>query len=220
MKVRVIGTFAVLAVVAGCQRHSDDRGFTNTQPANNDTSNAAWTEGGAGAGSAGIGPGPGAGTAAAEGIARGPVVSHDDLEFMTHAAEGGLLEVELGRKAEERGTAADVKAFGDRMVSDHTKANRELAALASRKGVSLPTQLDAKGAKKVDDLSKLSGKKFDHEYVDSMVDDHQEDVEEFAKEAKDANDPELRDWATKTLPTLQSHLQMAKDAKAKEHSSK
>jgi putative membrane protein len=220
MKLRLIGTFAVLAIAAGCQRQSDDRGVANMTPATHDTASTAWKDGGPGAGSAGIGPGPGAGTSAAGGTAPSSGVSQDDREFMTKAAQGGLLEVELGRRADERGAAPEVKAFGDRMVADHTKANRELADLASRKGVTLPTRLDAKGEKKLDDLSKLTGQKFDREYVDSMVDDHKEDVDEFAKEAKDANDPALRDWTAKTLPTLQEHLRMAEDAKAKERQSK
>ena len=126
-----------------------------------------------------------------------------------------MLEVELGAKAAQMGTSPDVKTFGNHMVNDHSKADAELKDLASRKGVTLPTQLDSDHRKKIEDLTKLSGAKFDSEYAKDMVDDHEEDVSEFEKASKDLKDPDLRQWAAKTLPTLKSHLEMAKDVKAK-----
>jgi putative membrane protein len=142
-------------------------------------------------------------------------LTNDDLKFVNAAAQGGMLEVELGSKAAQMGTSADVKTFGNHMVTDHSKADAELKALAMRKGVSMPTQLDSDHLKKVNELTKLSGAKFDSEYAKDMVDDHEEDVSEFEKASKDLKDPDLRQWAASTLPTLKSHLEMAKDVKAK-----
>lgn len=138
-----------------------------------------------------------------------------DQEFMNKAAQGGMAEVMLGQTASTKGTSPDVKNFGNRMVSDHGKANDELKQLAQTKGVTLPADIDDESKKMSDKLSTLSGKDFDKAYIGGMVDDHEKDVKEFEKASKDAKDPDLKAWATKTLPTLQDHLKMAKEAKAK-----
>ncbi|MEA2326883.1 MAG: putative rane protein [Thermoanaerobaculia bacterium] len=142
-------------------------------------------------------------------------VDHDDQEFMNKAAQGGMAEVMLGQMASTKGTSPDVKNFGNRMVSDHGKAGDELKQLAQTKGVTLPADIDDESKKMSDKLSKLSGKDFDKEYISGMVEDHEKDVKEFEKASKDAKDPDLKAWAAKTLPTLQDHLKMAKEAKAK-----
>jgi putative membrane protein len=138
-----------------------------------------------------------------------------DQEFVNKAAQGGMAEVMLGQTASSKGTSADVKNFGNRMVSDHGKANDELKQLAQTKGVTLPADIDDESKKMSDKLSTLSGKEFDKAYISGMVDDHEKDVKEFEKASKNAKDPDLKAWATKTLPTLQDHLKMAKEAKAK-----
>jgi putative membrane protein len=142
-------------------------------------------------------------------------VDPGDQEFMNKAAQGGMAEVMLGQTASSKGTSPDVKNFGNRMVSDHGKAGDELKQLAQTKGVTLPSDVDDESKKMADKLSKLSGKDFDKEYINGMVEDHEKDVKEFEKASKDAKDPDLKAWATKTLPTLQDHLKMAKEAKSK-----
>jgi putative membrane protein len=142
-------------------------------------------------------------------------LNHDDQEFVNKAAQGGMAEVMLGQMASSKGTSPDVKNFGNRMVSDHGKANDELKQLAQNKGMALPADVDADSKKMSDKLSKASGADFDKQYISGMVDDHEKDVKEFEKESKDAKDPDLKAWASKTLPTLQDHLKMAKDTKAK-----
>lgn len=143
-------------------------------------------------------------------------LSSDDKEFMTKAAKGSMLEVALGREIQRKAASPDVKVFGKRMVDDHGKASRELHDLAAKKGVMLPTTLDKDHKDEVDKLAKLSGPKLDKEYADEMVDEHEKDVKEFRDATKDVKDPELRAWAEKTLPVLESHLTMAKDLKEKE----
>ena len=103
----------------------------------------------------------------------------------------------------------EVKSFGNRMVTDHSKANDELKSIASSKGVSLPTALDKKHQKVADKLGKLSGPDFDRAYMKDMVKDHKEDVSDFRKEAKKAKDPDVQKFAQSTLPTLEEHLAMA-----------
>lgn len=131
-----------------------------------------------------------------------------DSSFVTKAAVGGMTEVKLGQLATQKASHADVKQFGQQMVDDHSKANDELKQLASSKGITLPTDLDAKHQAIYDRLSKLDGAAFDRAYVQDMVADHREDVSEFRKESQSGPDSEVKAWAAKTLPTLQHHLQM------------
>lgn len=132
-----------------------------------------------------------------------------DRKFMDKAAQGGMAEVELGQLAEQNGQSSQVKAFGKRMVDDHSKANDQLKQLAEQKGVALPTGLDAKDQATKTELSKLHGAAFDKAYMKDMVMDHKKDIAEFEHASKTAHDPALKSWAGETLPTLQSHLQEA-----------
>ncbi|MDQ3819804.1 MAG: DUF4142 domain-containing protein, partial [Acidobacteriota bacterium] len=111
-------------------------------------------------------------------------LSSEDRSFMTEAATGGMAEVELGRLAAEKGQSADVKKFGQRMVDDHSKANDELKQLASKKGVTLPTDLTSEQKSEKEKLSKLSGAAFDKEYMSTMVEDHDKDVKAFQDKSK------------------------------------
>lgn len=138
-----------------------------------------------------------------------------DQEFMTKAAQGGMAEVSLGQIASSKATNADVKAFGDRMVTDHSKLNDELKQLAQTKGVTLPADVDQASKDTADKLTKATGKTFDKEYISDMVTDHEKDVKEFEKQSKAAKDPDLKTWVTNSLPTLQDHLKMAKETKSK-----
>lgn len=133
-----------------------------------------------------------------------------DHDFMMEAVMGGMEEVELGRVAAQKGSSDAVKQFGQRMVDDHSKANSELMSLASSKGVTLPTALDEKHQKEVAKLSAMSGAEFDRAYSKMMLSDHNKDVSEFEKQSTKATDPDLKAFASKTLPTLQEHLSMAK----------
>jgi putative membrane protein len=134
-----------------------------------------------------------------------------DQEFVRTAAAAGRKEVTLGKMAEAEGTRPEVKDFGMRMVTDHTKANRELLELATAKKADISTRPDAKDAAALEKFAKLRGAEFDREYMKQMVTDHEEAVALFEREAKDGQDPELKAWAAKTLPTLREHLKMARD---------
>lgn len=142
-------------------------------------------------------------------------VSSADKEFMMKAAQGGMMEVQLGQMAASKAQRADVKAFGQKMVEDHSNANTELKSLAAKKSVTLPTEVSAKQKEDMDKLSKLSGAEFDKEYVMMMVADHEKDVADFEKQSTGAEDADLKAFAAKTLPTLKSHLEIIKGINAK-----
>ena len=138
-----------------------------------------------------------------------------DNDFMKKAGQGGMFEVELGKVAESKGTSKDVKEFGAKMVADHSKANDELKAVAAKKDFALPTAISAEQKTDMDDLAKLSGAEFDKKYVEMMVEDHETDVADFQKEAGGGKDADVKAFAAKTLPTLESHLEMIKAIQAK-----
>jgi len=138
-----------------------------------------------------------------------------DHDFAAKAAQGGMAEVKLGHLAEQNAESPDVKAFGRRMVTDHTKAGDELKAIAGRNGITLPDQLDSKDQSTYDRLSKLKGSEFDKAYMKDMVSDHRSDVSEFRHESEHGTDPDLRAFAGKTLPMLEEHLKLAESTEGK-----
>lgn len=131
-----------------------------------------------------------------------------DEKFAMEAAVGGMEEVQLGQLAAQKGASDEVRQFGQKMVDDHSKANQDLMQVASGKGWTLPTALDAKHQADVQKLSALTGDAFDRAYVKMMVSDHKKDVGEFQKESARGMDADVKSFATRTLPTLQEHLQM------------
>jgi putative membrane protein len=128
-----------------------------------------------------------------------------DSTFLKNAAADSLAEVQLGKLAEQRATNPEVKAFGQRMVTEHGQANQELKLLAAQKDITLPGEIDAEHKVVYNRLASLSGAEFDKAYVDEMVQDHREAVAEFQK-ATQSGDPEVEAFASRTLPTLQKHL--------------
>ena len=133
-----------------------------------------------------------------------------DQQFVRHAARDGLAEVQLGQMAAEHATNPEVQRFGQRMVTDHTKANQELMTLAQSKNISIPKETDKKHKKTAAALAKKQGASFDREYMHDMVTDHEKAVQFFTTEANERRDADIKAFAGKTLPTLQEHLQMAR----------
>ncbi|MCF0063928.1 DUF4142 domain-containing protein [Dyadobacter chenwenxiniae] len=139
----------------------------------------------------------------------------DDSEFAVAAADGGMLEVQLGELAQTNAASVDVKKFGKDMATEHGKANEELKALAQQKNITLPMSVSDDKQKKIDELSKKKGAEFDKDYISFMVDDHKEDISEFEKAAGDAKDAEVKAWAAGKVPALKHHLEMAQGIKDK-----
>ena len=138
-----------------------------------------------------------------------------DKNFVENAYQGGLAEVKMGELALAKTANADVKAFAQHMVTDHGKANGELKALADSKKVAVASEpsMTAKAKAKLADAK--SGADFDKAYAKAMVADHKDTVELFEKAAKEVTDPEVKAFASKTLPTLKMHLTMAEELQGK-----
>jgi putative membrane protein len=130
-------------------------------------------------------------------------LSVKDKTFIKKAASGGMMEVAMGNLAAQNGQSDDVKSFGKRMVTDHSKANDELKSIAEQKGVKLPSK---------EPTTKWTS---DKAYMNMMIKDHEKDLAEFQEEAKTGSDPEVKKFAEDTAKVVQEHLDLAKETKSK-----
>ena len=139
-------------------------------------------------------------------------VTPSTQEFVKDVATSDLFEIASSRLASERGDAA-TKKFADRMLQDHQKTTAELKSMvqAQKVEVTPPADLDAPHQRKIDKLKQLKGADFDKRYAEDQIDAHKEAVSLFERYAKNGDNPALKEWAAKTLPTLQEHLQMAQN---------
>jgi putative membrane protein len=140
----------------------------------------------------------------------GTVLAVGDEDFAVKAAKDGKMEVELGRLAGRKARSAAVKNFGRRMTSDHTVAGNKLKAIAMRKRITLPADLDADQKAELDRFSQMTRNEFDKAYMQKMVSDHESAVSDFKTEADSGTDRQLRSFAATTLPKLRTHLRMAR----------
>jgi putative membrane protein len=211
MKVKGLLAFVcAVALTAGCNTNRN---------ANRDTATAnrdAVTTGTAGAG-----------------------VSNGDRNFVNDQLSDGMAEVELAKVAKDHAASADVKQFAQMMIDDHTKAGDQLKQIASSSSIPVDAKVDDKHQKLMDKLVKLNGADFDKEFMSAMIDDHQDAVSDLRSrvdEKRSASDrltgknpenpadvkPEQSDnhvtmsvneWAANTLPTIEHHLDRAKEIK-------
>lgn len=138
-----------------------------------------------------------------------------DKDFLENAAHAGHTEIEGSKLAQTHSKSADVKAFADQMVKDHTRVGEELSALAKSKGYVLPKgpSLVQLAILKTLDMRDES---FDEKYVSQIgVTEHEDAIKLFQKAATEAKDADIKGFAVKNLPGLEQHLEMAKTLKQK-----
>jgi putative membrane protein len=137
-------------------------------------------------------------------------ISPTTADFIMEAANSDMLEIAAAKLALEMGNAEE-KKFADQMMADHGKTNSDLKALVSSGAVKadVPTALDSSSQKKLDKLRDTRRQAFASEYDPMQVSAHKEAVSLFERYSKSGDNPMLKDWASKTLPTLQHHLDMA-----------
>ena len=178
------------------------------------TSSSATPSGSGGAGTSATGgksapaAQPGEGTRKSEST-KDDKVAKGDRKFIEEAAGGGMFEVQAGQLASTRAQSPDVKSYAGMLVDQHTKANDELTQLANAKGVELPAAPPRAMRREIEQLGKKSGADFDKDFIKTAVKDHKKDIKDFEKASKDLKDPEVKAWATKTLPVLKEHLAQA-----------
>lgn len=130
--------------------------------------------------------------------------------FMVDAANGGMLEVQLGEMAQQKALDQRVKDFAAMMVHDHSGVNDQVKALAARRNVTLPSMVGEEKQKDIADLTKKSGREFDKSFMKKIVNDHESTINMFEKAETKVNDTEVKTFITNTLPKLRNHLDSAK----------
>jgi putative membrane protein len=134
------------------------------------------------------------------------MMPNDDRSFIEGAASANKFEIEAGKLASTKATDPQLKAFGEKMVTDHTEAAQKLQALATAKNVTVPTTLAPRHQKALDALNKdKAGKDFDEDFRNKMVASHKEAVSLFDQTTKKTKDPDIKAFATEMLPKLQAH---------------
>jgi putative membrane protein len=134
-----------------------------------------------------------------------------DQQFIDMAAQTDMMEAHLGQMAADQAASQDVKDYAQTLVTDHTADYQQLAALGSKDGLTVPTALDAAHNKMIAPLEKLKGAAFDARYIHEMIAGHTEAIGVYTKESSDAQNSDVKTYASATLPTLHKHLDAAKD---------
>lgn len=141
--------------------------------------------------------------------------TEQDKTFLMNASEGGMAEIQLGQLASEKAQNPKVKAFGRKMVRDHTRLSNELLPFATKDGVPPPTGLTPDDKAEWQKLNGLSGADFDKEYVAFMMKDHQHDQMAFQQEASSTQDGLLKMTVQKGLKVVEMHRAMVDKLGAK-----
>ncbi|HML15938.1 MAG TPA: DUF4142 domain-containing protein [Bryobacteraceae bacterium] len=144
-------------------------------------------------------------------ISTGSTVPHvDDKKFLKEAALDGMTEIELGKIAGEKASNLQVKQFAQRMIEEYTAAHGTILRIASDEMVAVPKTIDSKHKARVDRLAKLSGAEFDRAYVQDETKQRHQDLKEFTGASQGGNDPNLKNFATSTLPAIEDHINALK----------
>lgn len=142
----------------------------------------------------------------------GPTAPHtDDPTFMKSAAHSDQNEMQLSKLVLEKGATGMAKTHADMMITDHTNSTANLKAIAQKKNVTLPTDMDAEHKAIAEQMRKLSGKELEKKFMDQMVIDHQKTLNTMAAHKAMTKDTDLQTFITKTTPVIEKHLTMSKE---------
>jgi putative membrane protein len=144
-----------------------------------------------------------------------PATPLTDQQFIDMAAQTDMLEANLGQQAANQAASQDVKDYAQMLVTDHTNDYQQLTALAAKDNLTVPKGLDDEHTKMAASFSKLNGKAFDLKYVHAMIEGHTKAISVYTKESSEAQNGDVKSYAAATLPTLQKHLDGAKDLEKK-----
>ena len=142
-------------------------------------------------------------------------LNQQDRDFANTAAQANRAEIELGNLAQQHASSDAVKQFAKTIVDDHTNAGQQLKSWASQSNVTLPSGLAPDDSSTKSSLSSLSGSQFDQKYIQAQLQDHKKAIALFEKEVNEGQNPQLKQFAEKTLPVLQDHVRIAEDLAGK-----
>lgn len=154
-------------------------------------------------------------TGFATSIAAHAAVTDADKTFLTSAAQGNLDEIKLGELAEQKSTNAQVKAFAQKMITQHKMLQEKMSPFAQQWNVAPPTTLNSENQQEYDKLSGLSGSQFDKEYMNQMVESHQATLDAFNQEINTTTDQRFKQAVMKGKAVVAAHLNMAQSLNAK-----
>jgi len=132
-----------------------------------------------------------------------------DSKLILQMAGSNIMEVRLGQMAQQKGSNAAVKQFGQQMVTDHTNLENQLASVVSNNNAPFQPSMGKDNESEVSRLGKLSGADFDRQYMTSMIQHHQKDIAQLQSASQTARSAEARQLVTAALPVLQQHLTTA-----------
>jgi putative membrane protein len=135
-------------------------------------------------------------------------LAKSEKEFISDAIKGDSSEIAMGQLAITKGASDPVKAFGQTLIADHSKAKAEASAVAAKLGVSPPEEMSSEAQREMARLQQLNGRDFDKEFVRVMIRDHQKTIAEFKKEAASGAGT-VQQLAAQSVPTLEKHLKIA-----------
>lgn len=141
-----------------------------------------------------------------QGAAAAPSVSEQDRAFVAKVSQGGMYEVELGKVAETRGMAQDIKDQGNTEAHDHEIVGQALKVAADSAGIPFSSELNADFKARLAKLSAYSGRQFDQEYIADMKKIHAADGAAFLKESREGANPDLKAFAASTFDIVQRHI--------------
>jgi putative membrane protein len=139
----------------------------------------------------------------------------DDIRFAAESASASLMQVQLGEMALDRAVSPEVKALAQRIVSDHKRIEEDLKAVAEQRKLVLPSEPGKDHKEIIEMVSSQTGIAFDLAYMNQMVDLHKDLVKEYEQAAEEGADINIRTFASKQLPLLRQHRQMAEDMEEK-----
>lgn len=210
----VSGTSAGSAGVGATTRegtvgNTGSQGMESREPSKADS--ASGQSGASGMSGQGASAGGAAGAGTAAGGATKGSLSKADEKILAAMAQANIAEIEAGKLAQSKSQNDQVKSFAQQMIDDHTKALNDVQAVAQQKGVTLPTEPDARHKAMATKLQAMSGEAFDKAYIaNAGVADHKKVYSMLISDEKRAKDPDVKAAAAKMAPVVEQHLKSAK----------
>jgi putative membrane protein len=145
----------------------------------------------------------------------GTALAEKDAEFLSDVAASNMAEIKMGQLAQQKGNSQDVKDLGKMLETDHSAVLSEVRSFSSQHSVMLPGEEKAEAKDMHNKLNEKTGKEFDKDWCEHMIDAHEKSINKFESAQNDAGNADLKSWAANTLPKLRTHLDKLKECKAK-----
>jgi putative membrane protein len=140
-----------------------------------------------------------------------PVSTDKDAAFLAMAALADMTMAHVGQMAQDRAQSGSVKAYGKTLAQDHTGDYQKLSELAAKTGENIPKAIDRQNDRTISALDHYRGKTFDHAFLARQSTEHEKLINAFKREAEHGSNPAIKEYANKTLPTIERHLHDAQD---------